>query len=314
MDALPAILKFGLTGLAAIIVFLAYQLLLSQSKKERPNKLILETLKAFMVLGVILAVISAISSTTELMTNLKHQESLNDLRSQLTAAQGEITRLREATGNQETVAQLEQKLAAAEAEVERLKQTSAGQQEVARLESELAVARKSLQDVAQITTTQRTALNRYITDRIEKVLFETSGKWRSVSKSEQIMVRRVLLRRAVFLNMLAFEADGDILRSALEHLVNRGHSDLKPAIEEVVIDLPNLKVSKLRWLEDEAIPALAEDIQKLRMSPVQRGPIATVPLPQEFVVVNVSEFGQPVAHVTDMASLQEEVALLKKSL
>jgi TolA-binding protein len=314
VNAIPAILKFGLPGLAAIVVFLAYKLLLDQSKKERPNRSIIETIKAFMALGIVLAIISAISSATELITSLKQEESLSQLRSKLSAADGEIRQLRETTGSQQTTAQLEQKLLAAEAEIDHLKQTSVGQREVARLESELDEARKGQQEAAQRGATQRDALDRIVADAFEQVFAESAGKMGSVPPSEQAKVRGSLLRRAVFINILTFQADGDILRSALQHLVSRGFPDLKAAAEEVVRDLPNLKVLKLRWLQDVAIPELNKAIDKASRSPMQAAVQAKIPLPREFVVLDVAEFGQPSITLTDMVKLQQELDLLKKSV
>jgi hypothetical protein len=66
MSALPAILEYGLTGLAAIIVFLAYRLLQQESETEAPRPAMLQTIKAFMALGVVLAVVSAASNYIEL--------------------------------------------------------------------------------------------------------------------------------------------------------------------------------------------------------------------------------------------------------
>ena len=326
MNALPAILKFGLPGLAAIVVYLAYQLLLAQTKKEHPNQSIVSTIKAFMALGVALAVISAASGAIELITSLKHQQSLNDLETKLAAAESEITRLKEAIGSQQTVEQLQQKLTAADGEIKRLKEASesqqtldqlqqkltAGRQEFAQLESRLAEARKELQERDQVTSAQRVALNRFVADLLEQTLSDFSAKLNSVGGSAVPAVRASLLRRAVFIHMLALQADKSVLHDALETLVDRGHDDIKPMVESIVDDLPKLRVLKLRWLQDKAIPALAEDI-RTRNPITQSAPSAEVPLPQEFVIADM-KFDEPSARVTDMTRLQEEVDLLKKSI
>ncbi len=316
MNALPAILKYGLPGLAAIIVFLAYQLLLSQSKKKSPNRSILQTIKVFMALGVVLAIISAIGSVTELMTNVKHQKSLDDLRSRLQVAQQENEHLKKAQGSEEKVVQLRQELENAKARVKQLQEASVSQQEATQLRADLAEAQKSLQAVERTAATQRAALDRHVADRLEQALWEHRDKLQVVPESERTEVRRSLLRRAVFLNMRAFEADPNILSSALACFVRHGHSDLTSAVDEVVTDFPKLRVSRFRWLQDQAIPTYNEAMQKRTLTVTQASWRVDVPLPHEFVIKDVAQFGPPTVSVTDtdIAMLREEVEFLKKSL
>ncbi len=58
----PAILKFGITGLSAIVFLLAYFLLKTQNKKDKPNSNMLKTIKSFMWIALVFAILSATSS------------------------------------------------------------------------------------------------------------------------------------------------------------------------------------------------------------------------------------------------------------
>lgn len=58
----PEILKYGATGLSAIVCLFAYLLLKQQSAKARPNKSILQMIKIFMGLAVILAILSLVDA------------------------------------------------------------------------------------------------------------------------------------------------------------------------------------------------------------------------------------------------------------
>ena len=112
--------------------------------------------------------------------------------------------------------------------------------------------------------------------------------------------------------MLRFQADEGILGSALQNLVKQrrcSERDLKTALA----DLPDLRVLKLHWLEDQAIPALSAALKGLRPT-AQVIPFVTVPLPTEFVVMDVKKYGMPSEIVSSMTRLQEEVALLKALL
>jgi len=58
----PEILKYGATGLSAIICFLSYLLLKQQSEKARPNKSILQMIKIFMGIAVVLTILSLVDA------------------------------------------------------------------------------------------------------------------------------------------------------------------------------------------------------------------------------------------------------------
>jgi hypothetical protein len=95
MSALPAILEYGLTGLAAIIVFLAYRLLQQESETEAPRPAMLQTIKAFMALGVVLAVVSAASNYIELRSASGAQ--LAAVRDSLASARDSLQTVRQTT-------------------------------------------------------------------------------------------------------------------------------------------------------------------------------------------------------------------------
>jgi hypothetical protein len=65
LKTFPEILKYGATGLSALLFFFAYLLLKQQSHKEKPDKSVLQTIKSFMYISVALVIISLISTAIE---------------------------------------------------------------------------------------------------------------------------------------------------------------------------------------------------------------------------------------------------------
>ena len=65
MQSFVPILEYGLTGLAAILAFLAYRLLLKESGMESPRGKMLAAIKSFMILAMVLAILSGASSVVE---------------------------------------------------------------------------------------------------------------------------------------------------------------------------------------------------------------------------------------------------------
>jgi len=61
----PEILKYGATGLSALLFFFAYLLLKQQSQKEKPDKSVLHMIKTFMYVSIALVIISLVSTTIE---------------------------------------------------------------------------------------------------------------------------------------------------------------------------------------------------------------------------------------------------------
>jgi hypothetical protein len=266
-----------------------------------------------MALGVVLTIVSGVSSAAELVTNYKHQAEIHALKMKLGNAEAEAERLRDASKGQQEAGGLTQKLAAAEAEIKRLRHEAESQEDVVQLKQKLSDAQKTLAQIEQTNNLQQTVLAGLVADQLQIDLKRTEGKASSLPQSDEPKVRRLLLRRAVFVNMSVFGADETILRHGLQQLVKRGFSDLAPAIDDVVAELPALKASKLRWLEDAAIPALEEDARKLQHSAAQRGPRAEVALPETFII-DADRLDVPKVTVTDLVALQSEVILLKKSV
>lgn len=277
MSALPAILEYGLTGLAAIIVFLAYRLLLRESRTEDPRSAMLRTIKVFMVLGIVLAIVSAASNYVKMTS---------------------------ASGSQ---------LAAVRDSLERARNSMASKSRLAAVHDSLERVRDSLQTVQRTTAAERRALNRLVTNHFTSTLRRGEDKVEELPASARDTVRCTLLRRSVFQNMRAFEADAAILRNALTHFVeDRNYPELRFCAQGVLDDFPRLMAMRLKWLEGEAMPALraAQDQQ----SPfVQREPSAEVLLPDPFKI-NDEAFQHPEVTVTDMPKLRAEVRLLEEAL
>lgn len=255
MEVLPTILEYGLTGLAAIIVLLAYRLLQQQNSKDEPHSAMLRTIKGFMALGIVLALISAGSNYIEL--------------------------------------------------------SKQGQRE--QVKGKLAEVRDSLSALRETTSEERRALNRLIADYFSSALRQGEEKVEAVPSSMADRAECTLVRRAVFKHMRDYDASREVLQNALNHFVrDRGFSRLQNCAGEIVADFDRLRTMRLRWLEDEAIPAL--DSAMANASPVTQQQLsAKVPLPDEFVI-DEDLLGTPTVKVKDMTSLEAEVDLLKRSM
>lgn len=77
LELFPSILKYGVTGLSAIVLLLAFYLLQVQNKRKNPSSSMLKTIKSYMRIALIFGIISAISSFVEayLVNNVKVSES-----------------------------------------------------------------------------------------------------------------------------------------------------------------------------------------------------------------------------------------------
>lgn len=64
-ETLLKFLEYGIPGLSAIIIILAYNLLRAQNRRESPNESMLKTIKSFMWIALIFAVISAATTVME---------------------------------------------------------------------------------------------------------------------------------------------------------------------------------------------------------------------------------------------------------
>jgi hypothetical protein len=157
--------------------------------------------------------------------------------------------------------------------------------------------------------------NRFVTDRIEGDLQTTIGKQLSVpnSQSSEIFYRR--LKRAVFLNLLSFQASDEILKRSLKSLEGRGQPITDVQINKLIAEMPELKRAKSRWLEDQAIPALLKEKESNSVVGPNQGPppFAKVPLPDTIKILD-QRIGVPTVIVDNMALLKEEVEVLKNNI
>lgn len=290
---LPDVLQYGLTGLAAVIVLMTYRLLINQSKKEKPNQSLLKTIKAFMGFGIILSVISGVGNIAELFANTDHLKGQHQLNTELVEAKAEIERLKGDSQDQEVVQELETQIAS--------------------LKLQLVGAQESMKVFEGKSTSESRVLDRLVADSIESHWRYTRAKTRRVSESNRTALRCILVKRAAFIDLRKFEANDTILKNALIHLTNRGYTDMSPCVESVVNDLDSIKILKLRWLEDKAIPALQDDIRNLGVA--QRGPSANVRLPDILAIPKeLGGFEPPEITVTNMSKLQEEATFIKAIL
>lgn len=242
LDKFPEILKYGATGLSAILFFLAFLLLRQESQKDRPDKAMLQAIRTFMYISVGLALISLTSTAIDGFLGRPGPETSKDTK-------------------------------------------------------ESASAQK--------------ALDRLVANRIELELVESAGKQvagtdPSGPDAAELFYRR--LRKAVFLNFLTFQANNEILERGLNAVARRGFPVTVAQIGRLIAEMPDLKAARLRWLEDQAIPALQRDIDTLGVK--QRSPIADVPLPE---LVRIRDDAEATETVHNMSLLKEEVEVLKSA-
>lgn len=62
LEAFPEILRYGVTGLSALVFYFTFLLLKQQNAKKTPDTSMLQTIKYFMGIAVILAVISLVDA------------------------------------------------------------------------------------------------------------------------------------------------------------------------------------------------------------------------------------------------------------
>jgi hypothetical protein len=153
-----------------------------------------------------------------------------------------------------------------------------------------------------------------IVQSLETDLIATSGKSDIKYQIQDVDFKR--LRRAVFLNFLSFNADPNILRQTL---ITYGKQNGEPSLNDInriISDLPALMRVRLKWLKQQAIPALEADVKYLGERPmIQRSAYASVKLPKEAIIIEVSdENGGNKETVEDLTALEKERDLLMKRL
>lgn len=160
------------------------------------------------------------------------------------------------------------------------------------------------------------ALNRFVADNIEGTMRAANKPGaKGVDTEDSTAVDEFnykLLRRAVFFNVLSFEASAPILKGGLETLRRRDVLKNSEHIGRVLSQLPDLLRIRLRWLEDEAIPALRRAIEE--HGGKQDAVFAEVPLPEKVWLVDHTDNDVPTAPVRHMPRLEEEVHVLKNAL
>ncbi len=173
-----------------------------------------------------------------------------------------------------------------------------------------------LQKDLDASAVEREALYRLTADYIEGDLNLTEGKGGIIDTRElsnaELDYRR--LRRSVFLNMSVLRANQTILENTLQALTLRGHEWIPAQKNRIISEFPGIKATRLRWLEDVAIPALQRSRDEMRQHPMSQSVASTnVLLPREVWILNKPE-DEPKISVVDMQGLRDEVDLLKRSL
>lgn len=164
------------------------------------------------------------------------------------------------------------------------------------------------------TKAERLALYRLTADRLQEDLKLTAGKGGRVLPVDltEADVRYRSLRRSVFLNLMTLEADESVLRGSLDTLEKRGYSWIGAHRARLLTEFPQIKVSRLRFLEDVVTPALQRAIQQ--HSPVAQSlPSASVALPEEARILGLAS-DEPDLTFTSMSAVEEEIRVLKMVL
>jgi hypothetical protein len=164
---------------------------------------------------------------------------------------------------------------------------------------------------------EREALYRLTTDYIEGDIVLTAGKGGPGQPDElsdtELNYRR--LKRAVFLNVGPLRANRTILENTLQMLTQRGRGWIEGQRARIIAEFPELRATRLRWLEDVAIPRLQQSIDEIATRPmVQSLPNAKVPLPREVWILNHAPGDEPTVTVSSIVALKDEVELLKRTL
>jgi len=329
MPNFTPILEYGLTGLSAILAFFSYRLLVKESEMKSPRTKMLTAIKSFAILAIVLATISATSSAIDTFFGAATKQEVTDLREQLLVAKAEIERLNQSETGQEAIVKLEKQLVAAQEEIKRLQGSSQSQAELTKLRYELVEARDAIEQYERSRRVEAEITERYIADRLLSDFPRSRTAWKGsmVDPSEpstpatespaplvadESEAHYRILKRAVFNHLSDFECDAGVLSRALSHLVNRGRSEVEAHVERIVSELPQITQLRLRWLEDDAIPALRKEIELYKFH--QKDHSASVPIPKDLWLFQHAPRDEPTEVVVDLAELQNEVRLLKENL
>lgn len=121
----------------------------------------------------------------------------------------------------------------------------------------------------------------------------------------------IAVRRAVFTEIPLFKDDTQLLTDSLNILSARGLTT-ETITKSVVADYPALLKAKLRWLEDQALPALAADEAALEARPQeQREASVDVELPE---FLKLSPTARSTIRVGDRTALEAEVKMIQSLL
>jgi hypothetical protein len=164
-----------------------------------------------------------------------------------------------------------------------------------------------------VSTAERLALYRLIADRLEEDLKLTAAKGEARPPDlTEADIRFRSLRRSIFLNMMALQADELLLRNGLDTLAKRGYSWVDAHRARLLAEFPHIKVSRLRFLEDVVIPSLQKAIEQ--HSPVAQSlPSTSVALPEDARIIGLAS-DEPDVTFSSMAAVEDEVRLLKAAL
>jgi len=321
MPAMAPLLQYGLTGLAAILAYLSYQLLVKESDTKSPRRAMLGAIKSFSVLALLLALVSACSNAFDTFYGSSLHDKISELEKKLSHKDIEIEKLRSKDSSANTIRAMKTELDSAKTEITRLTTNSINGEELSSLRAQLEEANRTnelakLQADAQMRINTRLIASRLLSDlsttRTGAKTMIVADKSLDPTVTDETQAHFRLLERAVFKHVADFEGNADMLSRALAILEKQGRAEVAGNADKLVRELPRLVTMRLRWLEDKAIPALRADIELLSSRPLeQRDPIASVPIPEALWLFNHSKGMEPTEPVDDIAKLESDLNVLR---
>ncbi len=288
----PDWLKYGFIGLVAIVNFLFYFIIKPLIKNE-PNKKFWTI--TFLIASLVLLIFGGISSYFSDKMKFDNKRNVDSVEVSNMDLQKKLAIYTDRSPEGDS---LKLRMEANKVKYDSLSDINK------QLEQNVSIQQDIISDLVMNTIIQS----------LETDLVATSGKSQIKNKIEDVDFKR--MRRAVFLNFLSFNADPNILRRTLITYRKQNAEPSLNDINRIISDLPNLMRVRLKWLKQEAIPALEADIKFLEESPItQRSAFASVKLPPEAIILEVSEDnGGNKETVEDLTALKKERDLLIKTL
>jgi hypothetical protein len=163
---------------------------------------------------------------------------------------------------------------------------------------------------------ERNALYQITADRLQSSLGLTSAKVDDAKNTDVVDINYKRVKLAVFKNMYTLHADESITDMTLQQLTKRGFAWVSQVKPRLLTEFSDIRVMRLRWLEDKAIPSLRGEIEKAKQSnsPSQSGDRAWVEFPRDVWILSQQQADAPGESVFSISDLEHEAKLIKDKL